>query len=76
MRDAKPKSLSKAKLEALKAIASYRRQRRVGRGWIVGDKRLSTPLVASLEADTLVREITVSGTPVLVVTESGRHQLT
>ncbi|XAZ25992.1 hypothetical protein LVY75_34970 (plasmid) [Sinorhizobium sp. B11] len=70
-----PKSLSRAKLDALRAIARYRRQRRVGKGWIVGDKRLSASLIARLEADTMVKEISLSGTPVLVVTEGGRHEL-
>lgn len=70
-----PKALSRAKLDALRAIARYRRQRRVGKGWIVGDKRLSASLIGRLEADAMVKEISLSGTPVLVVTEGGRHEL-
>ncbi len=75
MHNKPPKSLSRVKLDALRAIARYRRQRRVGSGWIVGDKRLSASLIARLEADTMVKEISLSGTPVLVVTEGGRHEL-
>lgn len=70
-----PETLSRAKLDALRAIARYRRQRRVGKGWIVGDKRLSASLIGRLEADAMVKEISLSGTPVLVVTEGGRHEL-
>jgi len=70
-----PKTLSRAKLDALRAIARYRRQRRVGKGWIVGDKRLSASLIGRLEADAMVKEISLSGTPVLVVTDGGRHEL-
>jgi hypothetical protein len=65
--------LSKTKREVLTAIATYRRQRRSGSGWIIGDKRVSASIVAQLEAQTLVREIAISGTPVLVVTEDGRR---
>ncbi len=67
------RTLSKTKRAALSAIVTYRRQRRTGSGWIIGDKRFSASLMAKLEAETLVREITVSGTPVLVVTEDGRR---
>jgi hypothetical protein len=38
-------SLTRTQEEALRAIAFFRRQRKVGRGWLVGDKRLSEKLV-------------------------------
>lgn len=43
------KGLSRTQREALAAIAFFRRQRKVGRGWLVGDKRLSEKLVERLE---------------------------
>jgi hypothetical protein len=35
------KSLTRTQQDALRAIAFFRRQKKVGKGWLVGDKRLS-----------------------------------
>jgi hypothetical protein len=38
------------------AIAFFRRQRKVARGWLVGDKRVSEKIVERLEQMALVEE--------------------
>jgi hypothetical protein len=58
--------------EALRAIAFFRRQRKVGRGWLVGDKRLSEKLVERLEKMELVEESFIRGEPVLQLTIVGQ----
>ncbi|WP_204326721.1 hypothetical protein [Rhizobium lusitanum] len=50
------KALTRAQREALAAIAFFRRQRKAGRGWLVGDKRLSERVVERLEQMQLVEE--------------------
>ena len=45
------KALSRTQREALGAIAFFRRQRKVGRSWLVGDKRVSEKLVERLGGD-------------------------
>jgi hypothetical protein len=66
------KSLTRTQQEALRAIAFFRRQRKVGKGWLVGDKRLSEKLVERLEQMELVEESFERGEPVLQLTIVGR----
>ncbi len=65
-------SLTRTQEEALRAIAFFRRQRKVGRGWLVGDKRLSEKLVERLEKMELVEESFICGEPVLQLTIVGQ----
>jgi len=67
------KSPSKTSIEALSAIARYRHQHRFGRVWLIGDRRVSTATVASLERGAFLREIAVNGQPVLVLTDQGKQ---
>ncbi|MBW9081103.1 hypothetical protein JNB84_24375 [Rhizobium pusense] len=66
------RSLTRTQEEALRAIAFFRRQRKVGRGWLVGDKRLSEKLVERLEKMELVEESFIHGEPVLQLTIVGQ----
>ncbi|CAD0216742.1 hypothetical protein EN41_27065 [Agrobacterium tumefaciens] len=65
-------NLTRTQEEALRAIAFFRRQRKVGRGWLVGDKRLSEKLVERLEKMELVEESSIRGEPVLQLTTVGQ----
>lgn len=67
-----PKKLKHAQQEALSAIGFFRRQRKMTRGWVIGDKRLSEKLVRSLEQMNLVAEKILDGRPVLQLTPAGR----
>jgi hypothetical protein len=49
-----------------------RTQRKVGRRWLVGDKRLSEKLVERLEKMELVEESFIRGEPVLQLTIVGQ----
>lgn len=66
------KSLTRTQQDALKAIAFFRRQRKVGKGWLIGDKRLSDKIVGRLEQLDLVEESVVRGAPVLQLTIVGQ----
>ena len=66
------KSLTRAQRQALAAIAFFRRQRKAGRGWLVGDKRLSEKLVERLEQMQLVEESFLGGEPRLQLTIIGQ----
>lgn len=66
------RSLTRTQEEALRAIAFFRRQRKVGRGWLVGDKRLSEKLVERLEKMELIEESFIRGEPVLQLTIVGQ----
>lgn len=66
------KSLTHTQQDALRAIASYRRQKKVRKGWLVGDKRLSEKIVERLEQLELVEESFVRGAPVLQLTIVGQ----
>ena len=66
------RSLTRTQEEALRAIAFFRRQRKVGRGWLVGDKRLSEKLVERLKKMELVEESFIRGEPVLQLTIVGQ----
>jgi hypothetical protein len=66
------KSLTRTQQDALKAIAFFRRQRKVGKGWLIGDKRLSEKIVGRLEQLDLVEESVVRGAPVLQLTIVGQ----
>ena len=66
------KSLTRAQREALSAIAYFRRQRKAGRGWLVGDKRLSEKVVERLEKMELVEESFLGGEPRLQLTIIGQ----
>ncbi|MDR6101718.1 hypothetical protein QE369_001896 [Agrobacterium larrymoorei] len=67
------KQLSKTAIRTLSAIHQYRYQRRSGRVWLVGDKRISTSTVANLEKKSFVREIATNGSPRLVLTDEGKR---
>lgn len=67
------KQLSRSAIRSLSAIQQYRYQRRSGRVWLVGDKRISTSTVASLEREAFVREIASNGAPRLVLTDEGKR---
>jgi hypothetical protein len=60
-------SLTRTQQDALRAIAFFRRQKKVGKGWLVGDKRLSEKIVERLEQLELVEESFVRGEPVLQI---------
>jgi hypothetical protein len=64
--------LSRTQREALAAIAFFRRQRKVGRGWLVGDTRVSEKLVERLEQMQLVEESFLGGEPRLQLTILGQ----
>lgn len=66
------KSLTRAQRQALAAIAFFRRQRKAGRGWLVGDQRLSEKLVERLEQMELVEESFLGGEPRLQLTIIGQ----
>lgn len=64
------KTLTRAHREALEAIAFFRRQRKAGRGWLVGDKRLSERSLS--EQMQLVEESFLGGEPRLQFTIVGQ----
>ncbi len=66
------KSLTRTQQDALRAIAFFRRQKKVGKGWLVGDKRLSEKIVERLEQLELVEESFLRGKPVLQLTIVGQ----
>ncbi|MGM4915453.1 hypothetical protein [Rhizobium sp. 768_B6_N1_8] len=66
------KSLTRTQQDALRAIAFFRRQKKVGKGWLVGDRRLSERIVERLEQLELVEESFVRGEPVLQLTVVGQ----
>ncbi|KAA0693383.1 hypothetical protein DTW90_26560 [Neorhizobium sp. P12A] len=66
------KTLTRAQREAIAAIAFFRRQRKAGRGWIVGDKRLSERVIERLEQMQLVEESFLKGEPRLQLTIVGQ----
>lgn len=66
------KSLTRGQRDALRAITFFRRQRKVGRGWLVGDKWLSEKLVERLEMMELVEESFIGEQPALQLTIVGR----
>jgi len=68
-------SISKSSIETLGTIARFRRQRRFSRGWLVGDRRVSSAVVDRLELKCLVKEVAFSGEPTLVLTDDGRRLL-
>lgn len=65
-------SITKTSLEALTAIAKFRRQRRVGRAWLIGDRRVATKTIEALERGDLIREVAFNGTPALVLTDEAK----
>ena len=74
-----PKTLTRAQQEALSAIVFFRRQRKVTRGWVIGDKYLSEKLVRGLLQMDLVVEHVLDGRPVIQLSPAGkaaRAQLT
>ncbi|OOG61812.1 hypothetical protein BLJAPNOD_05346 [Ensifer sp. M14] len=66
------KRLTRGQQDALRAIAFFRRQRKLGTGWLVGDKRLSEKVVGRLEQLDLVEESFVRGEPLLQLTIVGQ----
>jgi hypothetical protein len=66
------KTLTRAQREAIAAIAFFRRQRKAGRGWLVGDKRLSEKVIERLEQMQLVEESFLGGEPRLQLTIVGQ----
>jgi hypothetical protein len=67
------KQLSKTSINTLSAIHRYRHQRRSGRVWLIGDKRISASTIAGLEREAFVREVAFNGSPVLVLTDEGKR---
>jgi len=65
--------LSRTSVNTLSAISRYRYQRRSGREWLIGDKRVSTATIADLERKAFVKEVAFNGTPVLVLTNEGKR---
>ena len=66
------RSLTRTQQDALRAIAFFRRQKKVGKGWLVGDRRLSEKIVERLEQLELVEESFIRGEPVLQLTVVGQ----
>lgn len=64
-------ALTRTQQDALKAIAFFRRQRKTGGRWLVGDKRISQKVVSDLEKLDLVDEGRVRSESVLVLTTAG-----
>lgn len=58
--------------DAMSAIARFRHQKRSGRSWLVGDRRIASSTIAKLEARRLVREVALRGTPTLVLTDQAK----
>lgn len=65
------RSLTRAQQDALRAIGFFRRQRKAGRGWRVGDRYLSDRIVGRLEQLDLVEASAVNGEPILQLTLIG-----
>jgi len=65
-------SITKTSLDALAAIAKFRRQRRVGRVWLIGDRRVATKTIETLEQKDLLREVAFNGTPALILTDEAK----
>jgi len=63
--------LTRAQQKALRAIAFFRRQKKIGDKWLVGDQRLSGRLIGRLEQLDLVEERVLRGQPVLQLTIVG-----
>jgi len=68
----KATSITKTSLEALTAIAKFRRQRRAGRVWLICDRRVATKTIEALEQKDLVREVAFNGTPALILTDEAK----
>jgi hypothetical protein len=64
-------TLTRTQQDALKAIAFFRRQRKTGSRWLVGDKRISQKVVLDLEKLDLVDEGRLRSDSVLVLTTAG-----
>jgi hypothetical protein len=58
-------ALTRTQRDAVTAIRHFRRQRKVGSTWLVGDRRLSRRVISDLERLRLIREESAAGTPVL-----------
>ncbi|WP_105435852.1 hypothetical protein [Neorhizobium tomejilense] len=67
------KQLSKTSIETLSAIYKYRHQRRSGRAWLVGNRRVSVATVSGLERKAFLKEVAFNGTPTLVLTDEGKR---
>jgi hypothetical protein len=68
-------SITKTSLDALVAIGRFKHQRRVGRVWLIGDRRITTKTIERLEQKELVREVAFSGTPALILTDEAKTYL-
>ena len=55
--------LTPAQHDALRAIAFFRRQKKIGSDWLVGDKRLSHHLIGRPEPLALVQVTRTRGVP-------------
>lgn len=66
------RSITKTSLDTLAAIAKFRHQRRVGRVWLIGDRRVATKTIERLEQQDLVREVAFNGTPALILTDEAK----
>ena len=68
-------SVPKNSLETLGAIARFRRHHRSSRGWLLGNRQVSSAAIARLEQKSLVKEVAFKGEPTLILTEVGKRLL-
>ncbi|GLU29099.1 hypothetical protein [Brucella sp. NBRC 12950] len=69
--DETARSLTRSQQNALRAIAFFRHQKKIGTGWLVGDQRLSNRVINRLEQLDLVEENVLRGAPILQLTIVG-----
>jgi hypothetical protein len=65
------KELTRTQQDALTAISFYRRQKKTGKLWLIGDKRISQKLVWDLQRLDLLSEDQIRGQSVLRLTTAG-----
>lgn len=65
-------SITKTSLDVLAAIASFRHQKRLGRVWLIGDRRVATKTIERMERQDLVREVAFGGNPALILTDEAK----
>jgi len=65
-------SITKTSLDVLAAIARFRHQKRLGRVWLIGDRRVATKTIERLEQQDLVREVAFGGNPALILTDEAK----
>lgn len=68
-------SITKTSLNVLTAIARFRHQKRLGRVWLIGDRRVATKTIERLEQQDLIREVAFGGSPALILTDVAKSYL-